>query len=61
MLWNQVKADALKVEDKIDMFVRSSVYAVPVYERFGFTACGKRVHVPGVSYVPMRKLIRRSD
>lgn len=60
MLWNHAKADALKTEDEIDMLVRSSVYAVPVYERFGFTACGRRVDEPGVSYVPMRQVIRRS-
>ena len=60
MLWNQAKADALKTEDEIDMLVRSSVYAVPVYERFGFIACGPRVDEPGVSYVPMRQVIRRS-
>ena len=60
MLWNHAKADALKTEDEIDMLVRSSVFAVPVYERFGFTACGRRVDEPGVSYVPMRQVIRRS-
>jgi GNAT superfamily N-acetyltransferase len=61
MLWNHAKADALKTEDEIDIFVRSSVYAVPVYQRFGFTACGPRVDEPGVSYVPMRRVIRRSE
>jgi ribosomal protein S18 acetylase RimI-like enzyme len=60
MLWDHAKSDALKAEAEIEMFVRSSIYATPVYERFGFTACGPRVDEPGVSYVPMRQVIRRS-
>ncbi|HEX6571122.1 MAG TPA: GNAT family N-acetyltransferase, partial [Steroidobacteraceae bacterium] len=60
MLWDHAKSDALKAEAEIEMFVRSSIYATPAYERFGFTACGPRVDGPGVSYVPMRQVIRRS-
>ena len=41
--------------------VRSSVYAVPVYERIGFHASGPMIHEGGVMYVPMRLLPARGS
>lgn len=43
--------DLLNVSGKVA--VRSSVHAVPVYERFGFVIAGPRVDEPGLTYVPM--------
>ena len=33
--------------------VNSTVYAVPVYEKFGFKASGPRVEQDGIAFVPM--------
>ena len=60
-LWEQTKAELLAVETEVDLFVRSSVYAVPVYLQFGFEVSGPRVDDPGVSWVPMRQVIRRGQ
>lgn len=59
-LWERALADLLAVEDEVEMTVRSSVYAVPVYRRFGFEVTGARVDSEGVSWVPMRRVIRRA-
>lgn len=34
--------------------VNSSLYAVPVYERYGFIPAGLRVEVHGIAFVPMK-------
>ena len=60
-LWEQAKAELLAVEPEVDMFVRSSMYAVPVYLRFGFEVSGPRVDDVGVTWVPMRRVIRRGQ
>lgn len=60
-LWSRAKAVALAAEPEVEIVVRSSIYAAPVYERFGFRACGPRVDDRGVSYVPMSQVIRRND
>ncbi len=36
------------------MTVNASVYAVPMYQHFGFAATGPRVEQHGIAYVPMR-------
>lgn len=61
-LWERTKADllsSLAYYEEAEVVVRSSLYAVPVYERFGFTASGPRFDSAGVSYVPMRTVLRR--
>ena len=60
-LWSRAKSEALAVEAAVEISVRSSVYATAVYERFGFAVCGPRVDAVGVSYIPMRQVIRRAD
>ena len=58
-LWERAKADLLESRVRSEISVNSSVYAVPVYERFGFEACGPRVDAIGLSHVPMRVFLRR--
>ena len=60
-LWDRARSDVLAVEAEVEMTVRSSVYAVPVYRRFGFEVSGPRVDAEGVSWVPMRQVIRRGQ
>lgn len=40
--------------------VNSSLYAVDVYERLGFTATGGQKTVDGITFVPMRRLLNAS-
>jgi ribosomal protein S18 acetylase RimI-like enzyme len=56
-LWARAKSELLTVADEIRMVVNSSIYAIPVYERFGFKVMGPRVEGAGVTYVPMQLVI----
>ena len=57
-LWSRAKSDLLAATTgEVRLFVNSSVYAIPVYERFGFKASGPRVEAAGVTYVPMQMVI----
>jgi len=58
-LWARAKSDLLAAADEISMVVNSSIYAMPVYERFGFKVSGPRVEGAGVTYVPMQLMISR--
>lgn len=53
-LWARAKTDALHAGNNEGFFVRSSEYAVPVYERFGFRVVGTRSEKDGLKFVPMR-------
>ena len=54
-LWERALAELrLAVTGPVAVTVNSSLYAVPVYERFGFTVQGPPVERPGVVFVPMR-------
>ena len=53
-LWGRAKADAIASGNKEGFSVRSSEYAVPVYERFGFHVAGTSVEKDGVIFVPMK-------
>lgn len=53
-LWAHAKADALTSGNKEGFSVRSSEYAVPVYERFGFHIIGARAERDGIVFVPMK-------
>ena len=53
-LWEHAKADAIALGNKESFSVRSSEYAVPVYERFGFHVVGARAEKDGVIFVPMK-------
>lgn len=51
-LWATVMAKMATNPEGIT--VNSTLYAVPVYERFGFVATGPRVEMNGIAFVPMR-------
>lgn len=52
-LWQRAKSDAIAVGHCEEFVVRSSEFAVPVYERFGFSVAGERLEKGGVTFVPM--------
>ena len=53
-LWLHVKAMALSKGHAGGFTVNATIYAMPVYERFGFAATGAKVDKNGISFVPMR-------
>lgn len=59
-LWSRARSDLLAGTGGVTLVVNSSVYAVPVYERFGFKAKGPPVQGAGVTYVPMQLVVHRS-
>jgi len=59
-LWQRARSEVLALEAEVEISVRSSIYAIKIYERLGFAACGPRVDDVAVSYVPMRQMIRRA-
>jgi len=59
-LWNRIRLELLAGSGEVSLSVNSSVYAVSVYERFGFTAAGPQVQGAGVVYIPMRLTLRDS-
>jgi GNAT superfamily N-acetyltransferase len=59
-LWRHAKAAVLETMPDVEMTVRSSIFAVEVYRRFGFTVAGPRVDGP-ICYVPMCLRLRREE
>ncbi|MEX6501284.1 GNAT family N-acetyltransferase [Pseudomonas zhanjiangensis] len=53
-LWDMLSQAAIAAGNRQGFTVNSTPYAVPVYERFGFQACGPRVEKNGIAYVPMQ-------
>ena len=53
-LWECAKAAAIAGGNKEGFSVRSSEYAVPVYQRFGFQVTGERAEKDGIAFVPMK-------
>ena len=52
-LWHHLKSDA--VSNGINMFtVNSSIYAVPIYKKFGFSPTSEPQTKNGINYVPMQ-------
>ena len=54
MLWEHVHAMARSHGNAGHFTVNSTPHAIPVYERFGFTATGPQVETKGIAFVPMR-------
>ncbi len=52
-LWEAVQTNA-KVDGK-EYTVNSTPYAVPIYEKLGFTVTGPRKAMNGIAFVPMKK------
>lgn len=57
-LWTEAMEAALRAGNPGAFTVNASVYAVPVYERFGFVATGPRVEANGIAFVPMHRVPR---
>jgi GNAT superfamily N-acetyltransferase len=56
-LWETAMDAALRAGNPGEFTVNSSLYAVPVYERYGFVATGPRVEMHGVAFVPMKLVV----
>ena len=54
LLWEHASRHAKSNGNPGSFTVNSTPHAVPVYERFGFTATGPRVEMNGIAFVPMR-------
>ncbi|MBJ7311078.1 GNAT family N-acetyltransferase [Rugamonas sp. CCM 8940] len=53
-LWQAARAAAVAAGNVNGFTVNSSLYAEPMYCRFGFVATGPRTEKDGVAYIPMR-------
>jgi len=53
-LWEGIMVECLRAGNPGVFTVNSSRFAVPVYERFGFTGTGPEQNVGGVLFLPMR-------
>ena len=54
-LWMHVRDTARADGEAGPVTVNSSLFALPVYRRFGFVDSGPRVEADGVAFVPMRR------
>ena len=59
-LWSIVKTQALLAGNPGAFTVNSSLNAVPVYERFGFTCNGPPTAAHGIAFQPMRMALART-
>lgn len=58
-LWDAAQNAALAAGNSGEFTVNSSIYAIPVYERFGFQPTGPRVEQNGIAFVPMKLVLGR--
>jgi GNAT superfamily N-acetyltransferase len=56
-LWDEAREAALRTGNPGEFTVNSSLYAIPVYERFGFQPTGPRVDTQGIAFVPMKLVL----
>jgi len=59
-LWSTVQANALAAGNTGEFTVNSSLYGVPVYQRFGFVPAGEPIAANGVLFVPMQLRLNRT-
>ena len=52
-LWQRARTEAIAAGNKGGFSVRTSEFALPVYERFGFRVIGAREIKNGIAFVPM--------
>lgn len=52
-LWEHARREARKAGNPGRFTVNSTVFAVPIYERFGFKASGPLTEKDGIAFVPM--------
>ncbi|HEU4885088.1 MAG TPA: GNAT family N-acetyltransferase [Longimicrobium sp.] len=58
-LWDVAREAALRAGNPGEFTVNSSLYAVPVYEKFGFAPTGPRVDEHGIAFIPMKLVLAR--
>jgi len=58
-LWEQLKGQALAAGNPGTFTVNSSIYAVPVYVRFGFVPTSEAQEKNGIQFQPMRLTLER--
>ena len=58
-LWSRALAEIRRQGPPQDITVRASVFAVPIYGRFGFEITGERTTQKGLTFVPM--VLRAAD
>ena len=56
-LWETARDAALRAGNPGEFTVNSSMYAVPVYERFGFVPTDPRVEQHGIAWLPMKLVL----
>ncbi|WP_420126884.1 GNAT family N-acetyltransferase [Longimicrobium sp.] len=56
-LWDAAREAALRAGNPGEFTVNSSIYAIPVYERFGFVPTGPRVEQNGIAFLPMKLVL----
>lgn len=52
-LWEHARTECLQLGNRGNFWVKSSTFAVEVYESFGFVRCGSKTASNGISYIPM--------
>lgn len=57
-LWGAARDAALRAGNPGEFTVNSSIYAIPVYERFGFVPTGPRLEQNGIAFLPMKLVLR---
>lgn len=55
-LWEMAMDAAIRAGNPGEFTVNSSLYAVPIYERYGFVATGPRMEMHGIAWVPMKRV-----
>lgn len=53
-LWEAAMRAALRAGNPGEFTVNASLYAVPIYRRFGFVPTGPRQEAIGIAFVPMK-------
>jgi ribosomal protein S18 acetylase RimI-like enzyme len=53
-LWDRARSFSPEGGNTKVFTVNSSLYAIPVYEKFGFKVNGERTEIKGIAYIPMR-------
>lgn len=60
-LWETAMRAALDAGNPGEFTVNSSIYALPVYERFGFAPTGPRMEAMGIAWIPMKLVLTDAD
>lgn len=56
-LWDAARQAALRAGNPGEFTVNASMYALPIYQRFGFAPTGPRAEMNGVAFTPMKLVL----